>query len=135
MAITPIATIKNWFRTNLIPTESQFWSVFDSYRHKSEKVPVADVEGINELIAPFNTHANDPNAHATLFAKARFFQPGEFQIFKNPINNDPAKKYILEIKDVFIGFVAGQFIKGVYLGGDTNNLESYDVSFYIEFLT
>ncbi|WP_281237834.1 hypothetical protein [Flavobacterium praedii] len=51
MAIVSINTIKNWFKTGMIPTQDQFWSVFDSFRHKDDKVPVADVEGINELLA------------------------------------------------------------------------------------
>ena len=51
MAIVNINTIKNWFKTGMIPTQAQFWSVFDSYRHKNDNIPVAEVEGINELLA------------------------------------------------------------------------------------
>ena len=51
MAVVNINTIKNWFKTGMIPTQAQFWSVFDSFRHKDDKVPVAEVEGINELLA------------------------------------------------------------------------------------
>lgn len=51
MALIDINTIKNWFRTGMVPTQTQFWSVFDSYRHKNDAVPVSEVEGINELLA------------------------------------------------------------------------------------
>ena len=51
MAVVNINTIKNWFKTGMIPTQAQFWSVFDSYRHKNDNIPVAEVEGINELLA------------------------------------------------------------------------------------
>ena len=51
MAVVNINTIKNWFKTGMIPTQEQFWSVFDSYRHKNDAVPVSEVEGINELLA------------------------------------------------------------------------------------
>jgi hypothetical protein len=53
MAIQTLNTIKNWFKTNLKPTQSQFWDTWDSFRHKNEKIPVEDVEGIDELLNAF----------------------------------------------------------------------------------
>lgn len=50
MAIQTLQTIKNWFKTSLKPTQQQFWDTWDSFRHKLEKIPVNDIEGINELI-------------------------------------------------------------------------------------
>ncbi|KQB39475.1 hypothetical protein [Flavobacterium aquidurense] len=50
MAIQTLNTIKNWFRTGLKPTQAQFWDTWDSFRHKYDKVPVKDVEGIDELL-------------------------------------------------------------------------------------
>jgi hypothetical protein len=50
MAIKTLNTIKNWFRTGLKPTQTQFWDTWDSFRHKNEKVPIKDVEGIEELL-------------------------------------------------------------------------------------
>lgn len=43
MALQTLNTIKNWFRTGLKPTQTQFWDTWDSFRHKYEKVPVKDV--------------------------------------------------------------------------------------------
>lgn len=51
----------------MFPTQAQFWAWIDSYRHKDEKVPVSDIEGLNELFTPVNSHFNDPNAHPELF--------------------------------------------------------------------
>ncbi|MCV9926374.1 hypothetical protein OIU83_01825 [Flavobacterium sp. LS1R49] len=72
MALQTLNTIKNWFRTGLKPTQTQFWDTWDSFRHKYEKIPVADIEGINELLQTktenevFENHLNDSNAHAGL---------------------------------------------------------------------
>lgn len=66
---TPINTIKDWFKTGKFPTQPQFWAWLDSYRHKDEKVPVAEIDGLNELFTPVNQHFNDPNAHTELFDK------------------------------------------------------------------
>lgn len=130
MAITAITTIKNWFKTGLFPTQEQFWAVFDSYRHKSEKVAVADVEGIDELLATkassavLNTHLTAEDAHAELFVKAKIYAQGQLQIFKLPTNEDDA---VLEVGDYCIGFVEGQFINANYLGGDDSLLSSFDI--------
>jgi hypothetical protein len=51
MAIQTLTTIKNWFKTGLKPTQTQFWDTWDSFRHKNDKVPVVDIEGIDELLS------------------------------------------------------------------------------------
>lgn len=45
-----INTIKNWFKTGLKPTQEQFWAVWDSFRHKSDKIPVQEIQGLDELL-------------------------------------------------------------------------------------
>lgn len=50
MAIQTIAQLKAWFRRGLYPTEGQFADLIDSFRHKSEKVPLADVSGLTEAL-------------------------------------------------------------------------------------
>jgi hypothetical protein len=75
MAIQTLNTIKNWFKTNSKPTQSQFWDTWDSFRHKNEKVSVGDLDGIEELLQDklerevFENHLTDPNAHAELIDK------------------------------------------------------------------
>ncbi|WP_291122808.1 hypothetical protein [Flavobacterium sp. UBA6046] len=74
MAITPLNTIKNWFLTHLVPTQQQFWDLLDSLRHKSDKVPAADVDGLDTLLlakasqAVVDAHLIAADAHAALFA-------------------------------------------------------------------
>lgn len=58
MAIQTLNTIKQWFRTSLKPTQSQFWDTWDSFRHKDEKVPLQDVENLSELLLT-KTEKND----------------------------------------------------------------------------
>ncbi|MCC4211340.1 hypothetical protein [Leeuwenhoekiella parthenopeia] len=73
MAKTSLANIKNWFLTGLKPTQTQFWSVFDSFRHKDEKIPQGDVDQLAETLdakaekQAFETHLNDAQAHNSLF--------------------------------------------------------------------
>ncbi|WP_166921983.1 hypothetical protein [Flavobacterium poyangense] len=70
MPIQTLNTIKNWFKTNSKPTQKQFWDTWDSFRHKHEKVPVNEIEGIDDLLnskadkTVLDEHLNDENAHA-----------------------------------------------------------------------
>lgn len=50
MAIVNLNTIKNWFKTGLKPTESQFFSTWDSFWHKQDEIPVENITGINEIL-------------------------------------------------------------------------------------
>ncbi|MBU2526246.1 MAG: hypothetical protein KKC03_06570 [Bacteroidetes bacterium] len=50
MAKVSLASIKNWFKTGLKPTQAQFWDVWDSFRHKDDLVPAAEVEGLDGLL-------------------------------------------------------------------------------------
>lgn len=69
MAKVSLATIKNWFKTGLKPTQVQFWDTWDSFRHKDDQVPAAEVAGLDGLLAgkAETTHLADPNAHNALF--------------------------------------------------------------------
>ena len=46
MAIVDINIIKEWFKNLKKPTQEQFWTWLDSFRHKWEKVPLDDVDGL-----------------------------------------------------------------------------------------
>ena len=75
MAIQTLDTIKEWFKTGFKPKQQQFWDTWDSFRHKYEKVPVQDIEGIDELFSSkadkknIETHLEDSNAHSKLIEK------------------------------------------------------------------
>ncbi|MFH7005120.1 hypothetical protein [Flavobacterium bizetiae] len=70
MALQTLSTIKQWFKTGLKPTQTQFWDTWDSFRHKYDKVPVKDVEGIDELLLSkadkvvLDNHLADKISHA-----------------------------------------------------------------------
>jgi len=45
---TPLNTILNWFKTGLKPTQAQFWASWQSFRHLDDKVPQADIDGLQD---------------------------------------------------------------------------------------
>ncbi|KQB39478.1 hypothetical protein [Flavobacterium aquidurense] len=104
MAIQTLNTIKNWFRTGLKPTQAQFWDTWDSFRHKYEKIPAKDIEGIDELFGD------------------KIIPSGQFLIFKV----DPNTANELEIGDSVIGYCEGNFLsEATYYGGDTSLMSSF----------
>ena len=105
MAIRTLKTIKSWFRTGLKPTQSQFSDTWDSFRHKDEKVPVKDIEGIDQLLAG-----------------DKIIPSGQFIVFKV----DPNTANELEIGDSVIGYCEGNFLgEATYYGGDTSLMSSF----------
>lgn len=44
MAIRSRDTLKNWFSTGLKPLQSQFWDWIDSFLHKNDKIPSANID-------------------------------------------------------------------------------------------
>ena len=73
--MTTIETLKQWFSNLKKPTQEQFWAWLDSFWHKSEKIPMASVEGLDKLVEgtasaeQLSNHLNDSNAHKALFDK------------------------------------------------------------------
>ena len=43
-------TMKSWFKKGLYPTESQFASVFDSFWHKDDTIPMASVQNLTQTL-------------------------------------------------------------------------------------
>ncbi|CAD5340483.1 hypothetical protein FLA105535_00437 [Flavobacterium bizetiae] len=99
MAIQTLNTIKNWFKTGLKPSQQQFWDTWDSFRHKFEKVPVKDIEGIDELLLTkadktvLDNHLADKNAHAPQINTDWNSESGFSQLINKPefktINGEP----------------------------------------------
>jgi|GEM_PF-2895207 len=107
MALQTLKTIKSWFRTGLKPTQAQFWDTWDSFRHKSEKIPAKDIEGID-----------------TLFGD-KIVPSGQFIVFKV----DPNTADELEIGDSVIGYCENNFLcEATYYGGDTSLISSFTKS-------
>ena len=72
---TPLNTIFTWFETGDIPTQEQFQQTFSSFYHKDNLIPVAQIEGITELVEGFasaealENHVEDTEAHHLFLAK------------------------------------------------------------------
>nr|WP_314751428.1 hypothetical protein [uncultured Capnocytophaga sp.] len=72
--ITPISTLKRWFANFKKPTQEQFWAWLDSYWHKSEKIPMDTIDGLENAIRgtasadQLRNHLTDSQAHQELFA-------------------------------------------------------------------
>ena len=47
---TDKTTLKNYFKTGLKPTQTQFWSTWDSFWHKSETLPISSISGLGNLL-------------------------------------------------------------------------------------
>ena len=90
MALQTLNTIKQWFKTGLKPSQQQFWDTWDSFRHKFEKVPVKDIEGIDELLSSkadktiLDNHIADKNAHATQINTDWNSESGFSQLLNKP---------------------------------------------------
>nr|DAQ06427.1 MAG TPA: hypothetical protein [Bacteriophage sp.] len=73
--ITPISILKRWFSNFMKPTQEQFWAWLDSFWHKSEKIPMTSVEGLESAIQgtataeQLQSHLTDSQAHKELFDK------------------------------------------------------------------
>lgn len=50
-----LASIKNWFKTGLKPTQSQFWDTWDSFWHKDDLIPQESVDGLADALTGLPT--------------------------------------------------------------------------------
>lgn len=73
--IIPISTLRRWFSNFMKPNQEHFWAIFDSFFHKSEKIPMTSVEGLESAIQgtvtaeQLQSHLTDSQAHNELFDK------------------------------------------------------------------
>jgi hypothetical protein len=71
--MTGLNTIKNWFKTGLKPTQTQFWDTWDSFWHKEDRIPVTQIDGVDNLLdqkankSIVDNHLTDSGAHSSLF--------------------------------------------------------------------
>lgn len=68
-----IQILKQWFSNFKKPTQEQFWAWLDSFWHKSEKIPMTSIEGLENVIQStasaeqLRNHLTDSQAHKGLF--------------------------------------------------------------------
>lgn len=48
--VTSLLVIKNWFKTGLKPTQTQFWATWDSFWHKGESIPQASILNLEQTL-------------------------------------------------------------------------------------
>ena len=95
--MTTIETLKQWFSNLKKPTQEQFWAWLDSFWHKSEKIPMASVEGLDKLVEgtasaeQLSNHLNDTQAHKVLFDKKVDKVEGK-ELSSNDFTNEYKKK-------------------------------------------
>lgn len=71
--MTAIQTLKQWFSNFKKPTQEQFWAWMDSFFHKSEKIPMTSIEGLENVMQgtasaeQLRNHLTDSQAHKGLF--------------------------------------------------------------------
>ena len=64
--MTALEVIKSWFKRGMRPTEEQFAATFDSFRHKSDKVALIEVDGLDEALGekqPKGNYADAVHGH------------------------------------------------------------------------
>lgn len=126
---TNINTILNWFKTDLIPTQEQFWATFLSFWHKDDEIPQSAISNLIDTLnakverTQFDAHKTASDAHSELFAKVRIVPIGDFIIIKRGI----ATPDTLEPTDLVMGIVEGIWIFAIYNGGNKMLLENYSI--------
>lgn len=126
MAIVSLNTIKNWYKTGLKPTQAQFWDVWDSFRHKSDKVPFNEIEGMDTLLLS----KADAAVVEDLVVRVKGLEGKQpFTVFKfiqkgfGNINLE-----IDEIGDIFCGWSndgTRRISEGKWLGGSLDNSDNF----------
>ena len=115
--MTAIETLKQWFSNLKKPTQEQFWAWLDSFWHKSEKIPIASVEGLDKLVEgtasaeQLSNHLNDTQAHKVLFDKKVDKVEG-----KELSSNDFTNEYKEKLEGLHQVDISGLLPKGDYTG-------------------
>ncbi|MCV9926371.1 hypothetical protein OIU83_01810 [Flavobacterium sp. LS1R49] len=129
MAIQTLNTIKNWFKTGLKPTQTQFWDTWDSFRHKYEKVPAKDVDGLDELLLSkaekiiLDEHLADKKAHAPQINTDWNSESGFSKLLNKPVFKTINGEEILGNGDITIIEGGAQTFDETLANGNTSNKE------------
>lgn len=81
--MTAITTLYKWFSDLMKPTGAQFKALIDSFWHKSEKIPISSIDGLDKLVEgtasarQLQNHINDTHAHKELLDKKVDKVPGK----------------------------------------------------------
>lgn len=81
--MTAIATLYKWFSDLKKPNGAQFRALIDSFFHKSEKIPMSSIDGLDRIIEgtasaqQLQNHINDTHAHKEVLDKKVDKVPGK----------------------------------------------------------
>ena len=125
--ITPLSTLKRWFSNFMKPNQEHFWAIFDSFRHKSEKVPMEDIDGLTTALEgtasaeQLQNHLRDSHAHSELLDKKVDKVPG-----KMLSTNDFTNGLRTKLEGLWNVDISGLLPKGGYTGTAQNLKELID---------
>ena len=103
--MTPKKTLKKWFSNFMKPAQEHFSAWIDSYWHKSEQIPMSNIDGLSRAIE--NTvsakqllnHLEDTNAHRSLFDELkRQIQAIQTILQVDDVNLDTLQEIVTELK-------------------------------------
>ena len=125
--ITQKKTLKKWFSNFMKPAQEHFAAWIDSYWHKSEQIPMSNIEGLSKAIE--NTisakqllnHLDDTNAHRNLFDKKVDKEEG-----KGLSSNDFTNEHKQKLEGLQPTDVSGLLPKGGYDGTGQQLKEAID---------
>jgi hypothetical protein len=125
--MTPKKTLKKWFSNLMKPAQEHFAAWIDSYWHKSEQIPMSNIDGLSRAIE--NTasakqllnHLEDTNAHRNLFDKKVDKEEG-----KGLSANDFTNEHKQKLEGLQPTDVSGLLPKGGYDGTGQQLKEAID---------
>lgn len=103
--ITQKKTLKKWFSNFMKPAQEHFAAWIDSFWHKSEQIPMSNIEGLSRAIE--NTasakqllnHLDDTNAHRALFDELKKqIQAIQTILQVDDVNLDTLQEIVTELK-------------------------------------
>lgn len=125
--ITQKKTLKKWFSNFMKPAQEHFAAWIDSYWHKSESIPMSNIEGLSLAIESTASakqllnHLNDTNAHRDLFDKKVDKEEG-----KGLSSNDFTNEHKQKLEELQPTDVSGLLPKGEYDGTGQQLKEAID---------
>ena len=103
--MTPKKTLKKWFSNFMKPAQEHFAAWIDSYWHKSEQIPMSNIEGLSRAIentasaGQLLNHINDTNAHRNLFDELKSqIQAIQTILQVDDVNLDTLQEIVTELK-------------------------------------
>lgn len=103
--ITQKKTLKKWFSNFMKPAQEHFAAWIDSFWHKSEQIPMSNIEGLSRAIentasaGQLLNHINDTNAHLALFDELkRQIQAIQTILQVDDVNLDTLQEIVTELK-------------------------------------